>query len=587
MLNKKEENIRYYRYMLRKSLPVFGVGCFLVLFALFTLSEKHNSSFLFYFMIFLAVAGVGQIVMGGRLFFTAYAVNKDGLIIRGLFKTRLIRWTAVIDFELLPEADSGGLLLYMENVEAVTVSYQLKGFYDFLKEVADVYRPLGEHDLSKPRRLPAMEAARHELNRTTSRQERTVAFIAVFGILAFYGYFFVFRSIYSSLEDKSYRKRAVTVDGTIFAYEDNINFPGVKIRYTDRNGKPAEFTHHGEYDFAGQNPIGSKLRIVYDPEGKHDTCLESKIRPDDSMDTLYISLPFFLVVFSLVCMEMAKKLDGNRRLYVFQLNIISDRCVINCSGIGALLTSVYQSASDKFAGCPLAIFGKEDYISPYARSLKGRSIVFTKTSKEVLVLDAENAKLLLESRTEKDSHNLTFLVLPEAAAADPGQWFFNAMDFNGSVDGCSDDVKFFCAPCSFGPLSSSEFETVLDKILLQQLDWISDEAGIEPVGSKEFKAIVGIKSYPESFVIAVSRDDRGLKVVYRNSNEDAATFTVLDNAGDYISKWAVPIYMSRKSWLSFPLMLILAPISVFYTFFTKRSFPVATLPECWRLRKLP
>ena len=585
MMFKKEENIRYYRYMWRKSLPVFGVGCFFVLFAFLTLSEKHNSSLLFYFMIFLAVAGAGQIVMGIRLFFTAYVVNKDGLIIRGLFKKRLIPYNTIADFELFPDEHSEGLVLHLKDGERLDIHYQLKGFYDLLKELGAFYPPLREHDIRKPRCMPATEAGRLELNRTSCLMERKVAFIVVFGMLAFYGYFFVFRSIYSSLEDKSYRERAVTVDGTVFAYENNINFPSVKIRYTDRNGETAEFTHHGEYDFAGQNPIGSKLRIVYDPEGKHDTCLESKIYPDDSMDILYISLPFFLLVFSLVCMEMAKKLDGNRRLYVFQLNIISGKYVINCSGIGALLTAVYQAAPDKFAGCPLAIFGKADYISSYARTLKGRSIVFEKITKDSLVLDQENAILVLEQQAAHGS-NLTYLVLPEAAATDPRQWFINTMDINGSVDGCSDDVKFFCAPHSFGPLSSGEFEMVLDKILLQQLDWISEEAGLEPVGSKEFKDIVGIKSYPESFVIAVSRDDRGLKVVYHNSNEVSATFALLNNAGYDISKGPVPLYMSRKSWLSFPLMLILAPISVFYTFFTKRSFPVATLSECWRLRKL-
>ncbi len=579
-------NIRYYRYMLRKSLPVFGVGCFLILFALLTLSEKHNSSFLFYFMIFLAVAGAGQIVMGIHLFFTAYAVNKDGLVIRGIFKIRLIQWNMIADFELFPEKHSEGLVLYLKDGGRLEINYQLKGFYDFLNEMGEYYSPLREHDISKPRCMPTLEIGRRELTRSAMRQERKVAFIVVFGILAFYGYFFVFSPIASYRDYKSYRERAVTVDGTVFAYEDNINFPSLNIRYTDRNGKPVEFTYHGEYDFIGQNPIGAKLRIVYDPEGKHDTCLESKIRPDASMDILYISLPFFLLVFSLVCMEMAKKLDGNRRLYVFQVKIISDKCVINCSGIGALLTSVYQSAPDKFAGCPLAIFGKADYVSSYARTLNGRNIVFEKVTKDALVLDQENARLMLGQQAAQGSV-LTYLVLPEAAATDPRQWFINAMDINGSVDGCSDDVKFFCAPRSFGPLSSEEFEMVLDKILLQQLDWISEEAGLEPVGSKEFKDIVGIKSYPENFVIAVSRDDRGLKVAYRNSNENAANFALLNNVGDYISKGEVPLYMSRKSWLSFPLMLILAPISVFYTFFTKRSFPVATLLECWQLRKLP
>ena len=196
MMFKKAENIRYYRYMLRESMIPFLAGVLFLLFSILSLIADNSGSVWLCLMILLALLGGGAVAASVRIFFTVYAVNRDGLIIRGLFKTRLIRWPEVIDFELLPDADTGGLFLYLENAEWVTVSYQLKGFYDFLKEVANVYKPLGERDISKPRRLPAMEAARHELSRTTCRQERIVAFIAVFGILAFYGYFFVFKSVF-------------------------------------------------------------------------------------------------------------------------------------------------------------------------------------------------------------------------------------------------------------------------------------------------------------------------------------------------------------------------------------------------------
>ncbi len=536
--------------------------------------------------------------------FSEYTVTAVGLQVKRFNKTVCLAWHEIADFEMLPNNNFNGLVLYPVAGKPIRITPSLVDYPLFLKEIAKYYEPVAEYVNGRMRVIPEKELIRRK---RFGRFEtwKSIVMIPVLLIILLLSVFGVYFSFDEMLTQNHILEHGVTTTALVLKVVNDDDDTFLKIEYCDDKGK----THKGSYDvsetFASKHPEKSTVQVWYDPHDPRDMMIKEQYNPRRKWAALIIFTPISLALFCALSNVINNLAAGRRRVIGLMTMKQDGKYKIMFNNLPPTLALNSQAWPDKHWRLPLVVLdysGNDPHnsLASYASELNNMDIMNEAIEDAAVILDPENAEKLYLSEDYGDSRLHTYAVLPGAALENPKKWFLLNIETPGKLNCFSPEIEFYCCPNEVGPFAQSQINEALDRLIVTYLRFFCYLSPPQEFTARSIRELLCINEYPEAFMLTFITTGKGVSLYYRAGNDKQVT--LLTNKNGFLEckmGHSLPRFMWKQHWytsigfyllaplflLILPLTLIAWPITWCEKFFKKRALKKAREEEAGQTGK--
>ncbi len=541
----------------------------------------------------LVFIGFAQYVMVQqcKIAFSEYTVTAAGLQVKRFNKTVCLAWHEIADFEMLPNNNFNGLILYPVADKPVRITPSLIDYTLFLKEIAKYYEPVAEYVNGRMRVIPEKELIRRK---RSGRLEtwKSIGMIPVILIILLLSVFGVYFSFEEMLTQNHILEHGVTTTALVLKVVNDDDDTFLKIEYCDDKGKK----HQGSYDvsetFASEHPEKSKVQVLYDPCEPRDMMIKEQYNPRRKWAALIIFTPITLVLFCALSNVMNNLAAGRRQVFELMIAKQDENYKIIFNGLLPTLALSSQAWPDKHRGLPLVVLAysggnSQKSLHIYASDLEKADIKNEAIEDAAMILDPDNAEKLYLSGDYEEDVKYTYAILPDAALENPKQWFLNNIQDYDNLNCFSPEINFYCHSDEAGPFAQNEINDALDRLIATQLRFFCYLSPPFEFTSRPMRELLCINEYPDSIMLAFNMTKKGVSIFYRAGNDKQVT--LLTNKNGFLEcrmGHSLPRFMWKQHWYTSLSGLLMAPFSLFVLLLTLIVWPISWFEKFFKKRAL-